>query len=133
MKTHEQDAWRDEIAAIEQEANEAFLRRDLSRLDELFSDALLVNSPFNRVTDKRKVLELLGGGVIGHVSSSYEHEIIRKDGDLVIVMGSDTVRDTESAPLIHRRITNIWRRESGTWRLYLRQATILNPPQGKAG
>ena len=45
-----QDAdWRAEIVAVEQAANTAFLERDLARLDELFSDELLVNSPINIV------------------------------------------------------------------------------------
>src|SRR5262245_7559749 len=79
--------WRAEIAAVEERANAAFVNRDLEQLDHLFSDELVVNSPINRVNDKKKLLELLGSGAIGHVSSTIRHELIRRDGDLVVVMG----------------------------------------------
>ena len=69
--------WQAEIVAVEEAANTAFLNRDLARLDQLFSEELLVNSPINIVNTKPKLLELLGTGVIGHVSSSFKHELIR--------------------------------------------------------
>jgi len=125
--------WRAEIAAVEEEANEAFLRRDLEKLDQLFSDDLVVNSPINRINDKKKLFELLGSGVIGHVSSTFEHELIRRDGELVLVMGSDRVKNSASEPTLHRRFTNIWRKEDGRWRLYIRHANVIagiaDPPQ----
>ena len=117
--------WQTEIVAVEDAANTAFLNRDLARLDQLFSDELLVNSPINIINNKPKFLELLGAGVIGHVSSSYKHELIRRDGDLVIVMGSDTVKNSPSEPTLRRRFTNIWRREGDCWRLYIRHANVI--------
>jgi ketosteroid isomerase-like protein len=117
--------WQAEIVAVEEAANTAFLNRDLARLDQLFSEELLVNSPINIVNTKPKLLELLGTGVIGHVSSSFKHELIRRDGDLVIVMGSDTVKNSPSEPTLRRRYTNIWRREGDRWRLYVRHASVI--------
>jgi ketosteroid isomerase-like protein len=117
--------WRSEIAAVEQDANDAFLHRDIERLDRLFSDDLLVNSPVNVVSDKRKVLDLLGRGVIGHVSSTIHHEVVRRDGDLVIVMGRDAVKNDADQPVLQRRFTNIWRREGDRWRLYIRHANVI--------
>jgi hypothetical protein len=66
--------WEREIATLEDEANRAFVNRDVERLDQLFSDALLVNSPINRVNDKQKLLELLRTGVVGHVFCEPRHE-----------------------------------------------------------
>ncbi|HEV8239522.1 MAG TPA: nuclear transport factor 2 family protein [Thermoanaerobaculia bacterium] len=117
--------WQNEIATAEREANDAFLNRDLGRLDSLFSDELVVNSPINRVNDKRTLLHLLGTGVIGHVSTEIRHELIRRDGDLVIVMGSDAVKNSHAEPTLHRRFTNIWRREGDHWRLYVRHANVI--------
>jgi ketosteroid isomerase-like protein len=117
--------WRREIDALEAEANRAFLERDLPRLEQIFSDDLVVNSPINRVNDKRTVLDLLGRGIIGHVSSVLRHELVRRDGDLVIVMGADTVRNKPDEPAIDRRFTNVWRRENDRWRLYIRQLTVI--------
>jgi len=117
--------WKTDITAVEQLANTAFLERDLEQLDHLFSDELLVNSPINRINDKKKLLELLGTGVIGHVSSELRHELMRRDGDLVIVMGADEVKSSPSEPTLHRRFTNVWRKEGDRWRLYIRHANVI--------
>jgi ketosteroid isomerase-like protein len=123
---HARDAdWQSEIAAVEQDANDAFLHRDVERLERLFSDDLLVNSPVNVVSDKKKVLDLLRSGVIGHVSSTIHHEVIRRDGDLVIVMGFDAVKNAADEPVLQRRFTNVWRREGDRWRLYVRHANVI--------
>lgn len=117
--------WKAEIVGLEHRANEAFLKCDLEQLDLLFSDELLVNSPMNRINDKTTLLSLLGAGVIRHVFSAFEHELIRRNGDLVVVMGSDQVKDTPSGPTVRRRFTNIWRNEAGGWRLYVRHANVI--------
>ena len=119
------DDWETEIAGLEHAANDAFVARDLARLDQLFSDDLVVNSPINVVNDKRKILDLLGRGIIGHVASTIEHELIRRDGDLVVVMGADAVQNNDAEPMLRRRFTNVWRREGDRWRLYLRHANIV--------
>lgn len=117
--------WRAEIAAVEEEANEAFLNKDFDRLDRLFSDELLVNSPINVINDKKQLLRLLRTGVVGHVSTTVQHELIRRDGDLVVVMGSDEVKNSADEPTLQRRFTNIWRREGDRWRLYIRHANVI--------
>ena len=117
--------WRAEIVSVEEAANDAFLARDIARLEQLFSDELVVNSPINVVNDKARILALLRSGVIGHVSSTFEHELIRRDGDLVIVMGSDAVKNAEGEATLRRRFTNIWRREGNRWRLYVRHANVI--------
>jgi hypothetical protein len=62
--------WKTEIALAEDEANQAFLERNIEKLDELFSEDLLVNSPINRINDKKTLLQLLAKGVIGHISTT---------------------------------------------------------------
>ena len=125
--------WRAEITALEHEANQAFLDHNVDRLEQLFSDDLVVNSPINRVNDKQKVLELLKNRVIGHVSCRLQPELIRRDGNLIVVMGSDVVQNTPAEPTLLRRVTNVWRNEEQGWRLYIRHATIVgempSPPQ----
>jgi len=118
--------WQAEIETLEHEATRAFLARDVARLDQLWSDHLLVNSPINRVHDKRTVLDLLAKGVIVHCALETAPELITRDGDLVIVMGSDRVQDLPDAPVFQRRFTNVWRQEAGAWRLYLRHANIVH-------
>jgi len=113
-----------EAVALENEHCAAFIARDFTRLDALWADDLLVNSPINRVHDKGTVLDLLRRGVIAHHSIAIHVEIARRAADLLTVMGSDTVVDTPGSPEVKRRFTNVWRRENGTWRMFLRHANI---------
>jgi hypothetical protein len=117
--------WKTEIALAEDEANQAFLERNIEKLDELFSEDLLVNSPINRINDKKTLLQLLAKGVIGHISTTIQHELVRRDGDLVTVMGSDRVQNSAQEPVLDRRFTNIWRREGDRWRLWVRHANVI--------
>jgi len=117
--------WKNEIERLQSEGVAAFLARDLERLGRMFADELIVNSPLNRVTDKRQVLDLLGRGVIGH-SSYVEHvEAIRRQGDLVTVMGSDVITDRPEEKPVRRRFTNVWRARGGRWELIIRHATVV--------
>ena len=50
---------------------------------------------------------------------------MRRDGDLVIVMGADAVRNAAAEPTLHRRYSNVWRKEDSRWRLYLRHANVI--------
>lgn len=120
----EDDGWRQKIPALEDQACRAFIARDLVRLAELWSDELLVNSPINRVHDKRQALDLLGAGTIAHSSLTSNIETIERRRDLVVVMGSELVINSPGSSVINRRFTNVWRREEGSWRLLLRHANI---------
>ena len=83
--------WEQEIRTLEEQGRVAFLAGDLSTLDRLMDDRLLVNSPLNIVNDKAKVLDLLGKGLIRHTRDDVEIEHIARYGDVVAVMGRDTV------------------------------------------
>ena len=116
--------WRDEIVALEAEACRAFVARDLDRLAQLWSDELLVNSPINRVHDKRRVLELLRAGTIAHSSLEGHIETLVRRQDIVVAMGSEQVVNEPNSPVITRRFTNVWRWEVDSWRLLVRHANI---------
>lgn len=124
-----QPAWQAEAIALEKENCRAFVGHDIGRLDQLWSDDLLVNSPINRIHDKRRVLELLQSGVIAHLTYETDIEVARRDGDILTVMGSETVTNDAQSPAIRRRYTNVWRREGDAWRLFLRHANVILDPQ----
>lgn len=115
----------DPILALEQAGRAAFLARDLRTLEALWSDALQVNSPINRVHSKQQVLALLGAGVIAHTALDATVELVMRHPDTVVVMGSERVVDDPAAPAVHRRFTNVWRREGEAWRLFVRHANIV--------
>jgi hypothetical protein len=117
-----------EMTALEDEHRRAFVARDIARLDALWSDALLVNSPINRVHHKWQVLELLKAGTIAHSSFDAHIETVERREDLVIVMGSERVINVPGTPAFHRRFTNVWRSEGGTLRMIVRHANIVPAP-----
>ena len=57
--------WEQHIDALEEACCRAFIECDFDQLDRMWSDELLVNSPINRVHDKKCVLELLRAGPSG--------------------------------------------------------------------
>ncbi len=123
--------WEREVRALEKEGRRAFIARDLGRLEVLWSDDLVVNSPINRVHDKQRVFDLLRAGTIAHSSLEGEIDLIQRYGDLVVVMGSERVTNAPDGPVIPRRFTNVWRAEDGSWRLIVRHANILPGPQAE--
>jgi len=121
--------WEKEIRALEKEGCRAFIARDLGRLEVLWSDDFIVNSPINRVQDKQRVFDLLRAGTIAHSTLESEIDLIQRFGDLVVVMGSDRVTNSPDGPVIKRRFTNVWRLEEGSWRLFVRHANVVPDPR----
>jgi ketosteroid isomerase-like protein len=127
MEPDDAPAWEREIRALEEEGRRAFLAQDLDTLRRLWSDEFLVNSPLNQVNQKDQVLTLLRLGRIRHLSVDAQIEQVRRHGDVVIVMGQETVADPPDGKTVQRRYTNIWRNEAGVWRTIGRHANIICP------
>ena len=123
------------VLALDDEERLAALERDVPALERLWSDQFVVNAPNNQVVvGKRAVLDtFVGAGVINFSSFERQIEFVRHDGDLVFIMGLETVRPLADAPAaglvagqaIQRRFTNIWKREGNTWRLFARHANVM--------
>jgi ketosteroid isomerase-like protein len=120
------NSWEQEIRACEEENRAAFLAADVATLDRLWTDDFLVNSPLNHVNDKQRTLGLLEPGRIRHTSLTSEIEKMVRHGDVVVVMGSDRVTDPPDGTITHRRFTNRWRLEDGTWRCFARHASVVS-------
>jgi ketosteroid isomerase-like protein len=118
--------WEQEIRAREEENRVAFLAGDVATLDRLWTDDFLVNSPLSMVNDKPRTLALLQAGRIRHSSLTFEIERMSRHGDVVVVMGRDRTTDGPDETVSHRRFTNLWRREGGTWRCFARHANVIS-------
>ena len=94
------------------------------------TDDVLVNSPFNNVADKALVTQRMRGGVIDYLSFDrvIDRIAVRKSGEIA-AMGEEVIRPRglalHAGKTVHRRFTDIWRNDGGTWKLALRQATIF--------
>ena len=123
------------VLLLDDQERMAALNRDGPALEKLWSDQFILNAPNNQVVvGKSAVLEtFVRAGIINFSTFERQIELVRADGGFVIVMGLETVQPVSSAPsaglvagqLIRRRFTNIWRNESGTWRLFVRHANVI--------
>ena len=93
----------------------------------MWDNRLLVNSPLNMVNDKARVLELLGSGRIRHTVDEVAIEHIARYGDIVVVMGRDTVDGPPTNVLTQRRFTSVWQLQDGGWRMIARHAQVVAP------
>ncbi len=114
--------WQARVRALEDQARLAFLAQDLDTLRVLWSDDLVINTPRDFVIDKRQALDHLARGVIAHTSYEEEIEVLQRHEDVVVVMGRDVVVGAPGSPPVHRRFTNVWRAEGGSWRMIARHA-----------
>src|SRR5947199_8914464 len=96
-------SWESEIRQIEDECRLAFLAQDVERLRRMWADDLAVNSPLNRVNSREQGLDLLQRGIIRHASMDQKIEQSARHGDVVDVMGKDTVKNPGDPAVIHRR------------------------------
>ena len=120
--------WRSQIEELQDQSREAFLGRDIARLQSLWAGEFVVNSPMGRVLDRSQALDLLQRGVISHASYDEHVEVIKRHGDAVIVMGHDVITDAPGGPPILRRFTNVWRAAGGSWQLVARHAHPAGKP-----
>jgi len=128
----------DAVRARDDQERIAALKRDIPALEQLWSDDFTVNAPNNRVVvGKKAVLDtFIHAGIINFSSFERDIEFMKVDGDFGIIMGSETLVPVSSAPSagltagkkVTRRFTNIWKKESGVWRLYWRHANVIAAP-----
>lgn len=128
----------DAVRARDDQERIAALKRDIPALEQLWSDDFTVNAPNNRVVvGKQAVLDtFIHAGIINFSSFERDIEFMKVDGDFGIIMGSETLVPVSSAPSagltagkkVTRRFTNIWKNESGVWRLYWRHANVIAAP-----
>jgi ketosteroid isomerase-like protein len=118
------------IRSLEKRVTAGVLRRDTVALRSLWSEHFMVNSPRGVVApNRRTVFDLIHQGTISYASFESTIEHLRVDGDVAIVMGSETVRPTGKAPsagqTVQRRFTHVWRKQGDQWQVLARHANRL--------
>lgn len=130
-----QNADEERVRALDDQERIAALTRDLQTLERLWSEDFTVNAPNNEVVVGRQAVldAFVHSGIIDFATFDREYELVRADGDFVIIMGVETVKPRSDAPsaglssgrTVRRRLTNIWKNEGGTWRLFVRHANVI--------
>lgn len=114
--------------------NEAAVAGDADMLAELISSQAVISDPANRVRRRDELIALFARRTVSYESIDVRMDFAGDVGDLVVLMGTEST-EVESVPdgapwragdVLHRRFTNVYRREEGVWRLIVKQSTAVS-------
>ncbi|HWL64015.1 MAG TPA: nuclear transport factor 2 family protein [Steroidobacteraceae bacterium] len=122
---------------IEQQQARAAIAGDRAALERFFAPTfMLVNPSGVRVTRAELLAVLTGGGAPPYTSATYETEEVTVRGDVAYTVGLETVvfganvqglQGAQPGQKVQRRVTHVWERQGGQWRLVLRHASNVAP------
>jgi Domain of unknown function (DUF4440) len=123
------DPWEQEVRAAETRHVKAFLSNNSATLDSMIADDFVVNSPQNRLVEKKELLGMVKRGILSLSGFEQKIEGIRRFGDVAVVMGEDQVTFGQPSPMAgqtqKRRFTDIWQLRGKDWSFVARQATVV--------
>ena len=109
----------------------ALATHDMAALETVWSPKMIVNGPNNTVLTRDQVFEAMRKGQLDYEPGyTAKTEKIEFFGNVAVTMGEDTYTPNfgpDKGKLVHRRSTNVWQYENGSWMLIARQATIYDP------
>ena len=128
--TDQNDAVEREIRRLDSAEAAGLLHKDIAVLETIWAEDFTVNNPRNSISRGRdEVVALIRNGTIDYSSFVREIEAVLFHGEVVIVMGSETITPAGKAPLagqtIRRRFTHFWMKRNGEWRLTARHANVI--------
>lgn len=120
-----------EVLALRKRGIAAMTTVGVSAESERYSSTFVANTPANAVVTGDKMLEQFARGTIGYQSVEQHLDYAASHGpDLVVLMGEEIVVPRAGAPnagkRIHRRFTDVFRKENGEWRYDLRHANVIS-------
>jgi ketosteroid isomerase-like protein len=104
---------------------------DATALTRLFAPDFRLVNPTGTISTAEQLLKLLTGGAHPYASARYTTELVREMGDVVVTVGMEEVvpnQGPQAGQLVHRRVTQVWKREQGHWLLTLRHAAVVPEP-----
>lgn len=122
------------VLAVNERLVDAARTSDVSVFDELLSEELVVTDPGNKIRHRNDLMSLFASGQVVYRSLETTIDYADEVGDLVVIMGTEsTVVDSvpKGSPwgpgaTLNRRFTNVYRNESGQWRLIIKQSTVFS-------
>ena len=127
---NDEAGWEQQVRAAEARHVQTALVNDVAAWDALLADDFVVNSPLNSIVEKSELLDFIRRGVLSASSFEQRIELVRRFGEIAVVMGEDIVVWEPPSPNAgqthHRRFTDIWRLVEGEWRFVARQATLVS-------
>ncbi len=136
LESSDPDLWK-EIKELEQREAHAMLRADVSALNALWSDDLLVNSTANLIADKNILLAVIADGRLR--LRSYSRLTLRAsmNGATVITTGNESseLAGRASGTILYCSYMNSWIRRDLQWQLLGRHVGLIShaPIDSKRG
>jgi hypothetical protein len=118
-----------QIKLLEAQQTKAILESDTITLKKIWAEDFHVNSPSNFVADKNNVIQRIKGTIIEYSTYTQEPEYYGVFGDVVVVMGKETVipigDNPDKGKTVIRRYTDIYKKHNGEWKEIARHANIV--------
>jgi uncharacterized protein (TIGR02246 family) len=118
------------VRALEQVQARAAVAGDTATLERIFADDYQMVNPAGQITSREQLLALLTGAARPYRSATYTTDLVRDLGKVIVTIGREEVvpnQGPQAGQVVHRRVTQVWVREQGTWRLSIRQAMVVPP------
>jgi hypothetical protein len=101
-----------------------------SAATERYSSTFVANTPGNAVITGEQMLKAFGSGAVGYTSVELKLDYAASHGpDMVVLMGEEVVvpgpNARDAGKRVHRRFTDVFRKENGEWRYDLRHANVV--------
>ncbi len=126
--TPETDAIRTQIDANSQAVGRAIRAMDFATLEKLWSPAVLVNSPGNRILTREGVFTAMREDKLKYESAKVYPDVFFVVNDLAIWMGHEDIvmaNGPMAGKPLKRRFTDIWQKTGDGWVMIARQATYV--------
>jgi len=130
------DPWDDdpdvqEVLELRKRGIEAMTSVGASAESERYSSTFVANTPGNAVVTGPKMLEFFSRGAVSYAAVEQRLDYAASHGpDLVVLMGEEVVVPGPGAAnagkRVHRRFTDVFRRENGEWRYDVRHAHVMS-------
>ncbi len=118
-----------QIKLLEAAQVKAILEADTVNLGKIWAEEFHVNSPSNFVSDRNKVLQRIKNTFIEYSSYVQEPEYYGVFGDVVVVMGTETVvpigDNPDKGKTVVIRYTDVYKNYNGEWKEIARHANII--------
>ncbi|HMD05590.1 MAG TPA: nuclear transport factor 2 family protein [Candidatus Binatus sp.] len=116
-----------EIETLEQREARAMLGADVSTLQTLWADDLIVNSTANLIAGKEILLEMIKSGRLKLRTYERRPVSIATFGDLVVATGNEVSQLVAGSATIKTFVSymNVWTKRSGNWQLLARHVGLI--------
>jgi hypothetical protein len=116
-----------EIETLEEREARAMLGADVSTLQTLWADDLIVNSTANLIAGKEILLEMIKSGRLKLNSYERRPVSIVTFGDLVVATGNEVSQLVAGTAMIKTFVSymNVWTKRSGNWQLLARHVGLI--------